>query len=225
MSKRSTYLLILVLAILLIVGIVRNYLFFHQERIVQRVTYEPTEQAVLSRSYEWTSKSDQVRYEQAEWNTIVSSRYDGLKPRLSFIETAQAGCDYRSEYLRREGGIRPVCFWLKVRRGLFKFVEIEIKTPEKLREISAPVEDELEAVSFVALTNEDLKSNDQGILAGHSLAIEEGFLVEVIRNNALGCGPHVPTGTLYKVTFSGAITEIAKEKVVLDEHSFDVCVD
>ena len=87
-----------------------------------------------------------------------------------------------------------------------------IDSKEKLTTRFAPIENEAEAVSFVAITQSGLKIDANGIPAGHTLAIGDGFLVQLVYTNTFGCGSHEPTGVIFKISKNGEMLRIASEK-------------
>ena len=109
-------------------------------------------------------------------------------------------------YLRIEGGLCGVGYWLEDSNGM------RIDSKEKLTTRFAPIENETEAVSFVAVTRGDLKIDATGIPEGHTLTIGDGFLVQLVYNNTFGCGNHEPTGVIFKISQSGEVLRIAFEK-------------
>jgi hypothetical protein len=89
---------------------------------------------------------------------------------------------------------------------------VRIDSVEKLKNRFSPIDNEAEAVSFIAVTNGDLKIDATGVPEGHTLPIDNGFLVQLVHNNTFGCGSHKPTGIIFEVSKVGEVQRVAFEK-------------
>ncbi len=162
----------------------------------------------ISGDYQWDDQSLRIQYSNASWDKIATYKLAGFSPNTALTEKRTEGCGgrYNGSYLRVEGGMCGVGYWLEKTNGE------KLNSLEKLVSNFAPIENEAEAVSFAAVTNGDLKIDESGIPEGHVLAISGGFLVQLVYNNTFGCGSHKPTGVIFKVTNDGNIQIIASEK-------------
>lgn len=169
----------------------------------------------LTREFRWFSGADKTNYSEISWSKITTGRLNGFKPGFSLTEIKTEGCSGRDGiYLRVEGGLclEGVILEVKSDNRIFK-----IDSFEKLRQLFAPVEDEAEAVSFVAAVKADLRIIGD-VPEGHILKIPDGFLVEVVLNNTFGCKGEIPppggysTGEIYRISASGDIQNIAFEE-------------
>jgi len=169
--------------------------------------------------YEWTNSSLKSQYANVVWSTITTTTLEGLtqsvdfygtRPNLSLREKKSDNCGgWNISYLRKEGGLCIVGYWIEIENEM----GLKIDSKSKLVARFAPVENEAEAVSFVALSESNLKKNSNGIPEGHVLRIPGGFLVHLVYTNTFGCGVHEPTGVIFQVSQAGEITKIAYEKL------------
>ena len=172
--------------------------------------------------YQWDYSNLESQYSNISWNKITTYRLAGFSPNTALTEKRAEGCEARDggNYLRVEGGMCSVGFWLEKADGE------RIDSLEKLASNFSPVENEAEAVSFATITNSDLEIDDSGIPEGHVLAISDGFLVQLVHKNTFGCGSHEPTGVIFKVANNGNIQRIANEKSKPPLHGKpELCVD
>ena len=86
-----------------------------------------------------------------------------------------------------------------------------MKSLEELKKFFVPVDNEVEAMSFIAVTENDLKRNENDVLVGETAVSDDGYLVKVVKNNTFGCGRHDPQSVIFKVTKGGEITVVAIE--------------
>ncbi len=158
--------------------------------------------------YQWDDQALKVKYSGTSWNKIATNRLAGFdSTTITEKRTTEPCGNWQSgNYLRIEGGLCRVGFWLEDSTGT------KIDSPQKLTSRFAPVENEAEAISFVAVTQGDLKVDINDIPEGHSLVIADAFLIQVVGKNTFGCGSHQPTGIIFKVARTGDIQRIAVEK-------------
>lgn len=158
--------------------------------------------------YEWDNPSLKTQYSNVSWNKITAHKLAGFFPKATLSERKTEGCEGRGDgsYLRVEGGLCGVGYWLEGSGG------VKIDSIEELKGQFSPIDNEAEAVSFVAVTNEDLKIDASGVPDGHTLSVDNGFLVQLVRNNTFGCGSHEPTGIIFEVSKTGEIQRVAFEK-------------
>ncbi len=177
----------------------------------------------LSGNYNWVKiiGADQAKYKNAVWQAINSTALAGFPSAMSATEKATEQCQgFAETALRHEGCMCQTAYWVEtVKNGQSEKIDAEAK----LKNILSPIDSAAKAVSLVVLTRGDLQIN-QGIPAGHALAISDGFLVQVVENNSCGCSVHLPGGVIYKVTKSGVVTPAAAEIVPPGEGP-EVCVD
>jgi hypothetical protein len=158
--------------------------------------------------YQWENAAPQSQYPNALWNKITTHKLAGFSPKISLTEKKTEGCGGRGDgsYLRTEGGLCEVGYWLEDSNGA------KIDSKEKLASRFAPIENEAEAVSFIAVTQPDLMIDTTGIPSGHTLTTSDGFLVQLVYKNTFGCGTHEPTGIIFKISNNGELQRIASEK-------------
>ncbi len=158
--------------------------------------------------YQWDDLNLKAQYSNISWNKITTYKLSGFSPNTALTEKRTEGCEGRGDgsYLRVEGGMCGVGYWLEKSNG------DKINTLEKLVSNFAPIENETEAASFMAIMQADLKIDASGIPEGHTLTITDGFLVQLVHENTFGCGSHKPTGVIFKITNGGDIQRIASEK-------------
>jgi hypothetical protein len=156
------------------------------------------------------------------WQTTTESRLAGL-PRTVTEEVVLSNdspCTYPMPevFLRREGGLCPVVFQLRFNGRI-------IDSKAKLKSTFAPVETELEAMSFVAATENDLAMAN-GVLVGGTARGDNEFLVKVMRNNTFGCSYHEKSELIFEVARSGDIS-LLSEKILPGTGQYHgvVCVD
>lgn len=159
--------------------------------------------------YRWQSPEEQKRYAAVPWNRIAMPALASFAPGVVLVERKTRECGAgTASYLRHEGALCREGVWLEDPRRPGE----RIDSVEKLTARFAPVGSEAEAAAFVAATGFDLKSNKDGILEGHTLAIDGGYLVQVVAKNTFGCRAHIPTGVIFKVTRDAKIAQIAAEE-------------
>jgi len=177
----------------------------------------------LNGDYSWgtVAIAEKTQAANAVWTAIKSSVLSGISPSLHPVEKRTEGCQGFSEtVLRMEGCMCQIGYWVEVtQKGKVNLIDTDLK----LKELLLPIDSDAKAVSLVALTKRDLNIN-QSIPAGHTLAIKDGYLVQIVENNFCGCSTHQPNGAIYKVTKSGEVTQVATEVVpVIDAP--EVCID
>ncbi len=170
----------------------------------------------LSGEYRWTDLSLQNQYEDVLWNKIVSGNTEGLSPKIPVTEKEETIED--SVQALKKSGCRFIFSgsWLETSDGT------RIDTKEKLIATFGPIENEVEAISFLGLTERSLISENE-ILIGLSLSVDDGFLIQVKKSHDCGCGDPRDRGVIYKVTKNGEITLVAGE--ILPPADVWVCID
>jgi hypothetical protein len=177
----------------------------------------------LSGDYSWGTAAgpNKKQYEKADWQVINYSVLEGFSSELKAVEKKSDGCqgDFKS-VLRLEGCLCQKGYWVEIsQNGKAE----SITTESKLKTLLLPIDSEEKAVSLVVMTKRDLVRSN-GIPTGRVLAIEDGYLVQLLENNTCGCNTHVPTGVIYKVNKSGEVGQVAAE-VVKSTGSPEFCVD
>lgn len=163
----------------------------------------------MFKNYEWNSKKDKTDYAEAIWKEITTSKLAGFSAEGEISEKKSSECqDSETNFLRGEGGLCRTGFWLELKKG---DAIVKIDSPEKLKEVFSPIESEAEAISFLAVSSSDLLIN-YDIPEGYLLPIDDDYLIQVVQKNTYGCGYHVPTGVIFKVSKLGEIESIAFEK-------------
>ena len=162
----------------------------------------------ISGDYQWDDMGLKSQYSDAYWNKIATHKLSGFLPKISLIEKSTEGCGgwTNGSNLRIEGGLCSVGYWLEESNGA------RIDSKEKLVSRFAPVENEAEAISFVSVTQGDLRIDTSGIPTGHTLSTSEGFLVHLVYQNTFGCGTHEPTGVIFRISRKGEFSTVAYEK-------------
>ncbi|MFA6547503.1 MAG: hypothetical protein WCT11_00990 [Candidatus Magasanikbacteria bacterium] len=177
---------------------------------------------ILKGTYNWgtATGSGVEQYKNVVWQAIIASRVAGFPTTVNALEKNTEKCQGFSETaLRHEGCMCQTGYWVEITKNS---KTIKIDTETKLKNILLPIDSADKAISLVTLTKGDLNSN-QNIPTGHTLKINDGFLVQVIDQNSCGCSTHTPTGAIYKVTKSGVVMQIASE--VVKATGPEVCVD
>ena len=120
----------------------------------------------------------------------------------------------KDRYLRREGGIAGVYYWLEDGDGN------EIRTAEALGQWAGGVDSSTKAMLFVHALIADTR-----VFA--AARTDEGYLVFALDKQTFGCGTHVPRRMLYRVTLNGEIEPVAEEDVPVmpQDRSMMICVD
>jgi hypothetical protein len=137
------------------------------------------------------------------------------------------------EYIFREGCLLPKYIrYVILKDGRPRLIE----SKEELRQMFAPIENNLEALSYA------LAYSGLGVRYGlqpepglryyvdelqdtHVRQIERGFLVHLYDYKACGCGPHPTSAVDLLVTPDGQVEEILREVVFEDPAEDDMCVD
>ena len=230
--KRLIKVLIVVGASLLLIVIVKpqNYIKISDSSPAEKKIFDTSQ-------YEWQDKNDAEKYKNATWNTIKESRLSGLTSVGDIIVEKEIACYWseepclslilkEDEYLRVEGGLGSRYYFLEVTKN----GETQtVKSLEELRKFFAPVDNEIKAMSFIGVTENDLRSrlnNGEYTLVGEITMIDDGFLVQVVKNNTFGCGRHDPQRVIFKITKAGTIAVIAVEMLPPEpENTPHACVD
>ncbi len=207
-EKNKTTVILVIAGVFLLIGLGVGGFFLFSKTKGTTDSEQSIQEKVIG-DYQWDDVNLKTQYSNVLWNKIANHKLAGFSPKAGLAEKSIEGCgaDYE-KYLRVEGGMASVCFWLEKNNGE------KINSLEKLVGNFAPVENEAEAVSFVAVTESDLKIDASGIPQGHVLTITDGFLVQLIKKHTYGCGNHKSTGVIYKITEDGNIQQrlVAFEK-------------
>ena len=168
------------------------------------------ESPVAPKEYVWDDESTVLTYAQVKWHPIESQRFSGFSPAARLNKKITDDCisdkDFK-KYLKREGGICGKGVWFEDEKGS------RVDSIKKLNDRFLPVNDEQEAMSFVAfIKGSYFVTNESDILEGEMASLDDGFLVRVMEGNPFGCGSHEPRSTIYKVTKNGEVTRLAREK-------------
>jgi len=169
--------------------------------------------------YKWQGENGAEKYKNVIWNKIKENRLSGLTSVGDVVAERKIACRWsdepcysliskKDEYLRVEGGLARKYYFLTITKN----GELQIlKSLEELKKFFVPVDNEVEAMSFIAVTENDLKRNENDVLVGETAVSDDGYLVKVVKNNTFGCGRHDPQGVIFKVTKGGEITGVAIE--------------
>lgn len=229
-KSSGAFFIIFFLAVILIAGCIAAAIYFAPS-VMQRVdttptpTLKPTEAVttgLLTDNYIWTDTILESRYADAEWDKITSSRYGGFSNSIILTEHKTEGCgdDPIGNYIRFEGGLCQVGYWLEDTSGN------KYDTLLKLKTSFAPVQSTAEAVSFAASTQSDLAVDQSNKPAGLVIQTNNGFLVQLVRKNTFGCGNHHPTGVIFLVTTAGEVSSVAYQVAPTPVPSEpELCVD
>lgn len=179
----------------------------------------------LSGDYNWGAAAgpDWAQYKAAVWQPIIGSTLAGFSLQAAAKEKRLEECGgLMGAALRNEGCLCQKGYWVEITKD----GQVEkIDTPEKLKNALSPIDSAAKAVSLVTLATRDLNVNtSDNIPVGHVLPISDGYLVQVVDLNFCGCGTHIPSGVIYKVTESGEMTQIAAE-IVPPSDGPEICVD
>ncbi|MEX0587469.1 MAG: hypothetical protein WD159_01795 [Patescibacteria group bacterium] len=228
--KRVTIIILLATAVLFI-GV---YLFFYLLGRTIEDNSKDNSKIVLMESENALrdGRGEDLLMYSGSWNLIASERLGGFSSKVvifsskpTLVEKSTAPCQgtaaalkEQGQYLRVEGVLCGTGYWLEDSKGR------EIRSLEELKARFGPVETEEEAGSFVVSTQEDLKIDEDGFPEGHALPVNGGFLVQLIRKNTFGCGPHALTRIIFEVTGGGEVRKIA-EDAVKSTGGPETCVD
>jgi len=209
LPSRSPHLTAILIGAVVIAVIVGSGIYWYQN-----IKFEKEDdggnftQEQIVGDYQWTDTILRSQYSKVLWNKITTPKLAGFSPNTSLTEKKTEGCGniYTDSYLHIEGGLCGVGYWLEDPSGM------RIDSKEKLAARFVPIENEAEAVSFAANTQGGLKIDASGVPEGHTLAISDGFLVQLVYRNAYGCGSHEPTGVIFKISKNGEVRQIASEK-------------
>jgi len=176
----------------------------------------------LKGNYTWENKTKETLYKNVSWTPITSQRLSGLSPKDKITEMKTEKCisDYDTPYIRTEGGLCGIGYWLEINDGKST---TKIDSLEKMKKQFTPIKNEIEAISFVAAISSDLYVID-GIPKGNTAKVDNGYLVNLVHNNTFGCGPHEPTGAIYEISENGTIENLAFEKEPFSLKP-EMCVD
>ena len=202
-------LIVIIIGVVVIAAIVGGGIYWCQNiKFKKDINNEKFTQGKITGDYQWKDTTVQSQYSKVSWNKITTSRLTGFSPNISLTEKKTEGCDnaYADSYLRMEGGLCGIGFWLEDSSGN------KIDSREKLLDHFAPIDNEAEAMSFIAITQGGLKIDESGIPEGYTSIVNDGFLVQLVYNNTFGCGNHKPTGVIFKISKNGEINQIASEK-------------
>ncbi|MFA5050913.1 MAG: hypothetical protein WC499_02245 [Patescibacteria group bacterium] len=208
-SSRSLRLTAIIISAVILIAIAVCGIYWYQNiKFKNGIDGEKFNQGKITGDYQWKDKTLQSQYAKVSWNKITTSRLTGFSPNIPFTEKKTEGCGnvYNGSYLRIEGGLCGIGFWLEDSDGN------KIDSREKLSNLFAPIDNEAEAMSFIAITQSNLKIDESGMPEGYTSAIDDGFLVQLVYNNMFGCGNHEPTGVIFKILKNGEINQIASEK-------------
>lgn len=177
--------------------------------------------------YQWERRQRDwyARYLCDLWKAPMKIRHaEGLESTaVKVTEHSDRDCnrdiDQDHPPLRVEGGRCSKAHWLEI---MDVGTNYTIRTFEDLKIHFPVVRTPAMALSFVAVTQADLVTDDKGRIFGHVIAVRQGYLVHVTRKNTFGCGWHVPVGMLFYVSRSGRITTVA---VQYEEEGGKLCVD
>lgn len=186
--------------------------------------------------YEWQAENGEEKYEEkykdVVWNKIIEERLNGFTYLGDVVVENKVTCYWSNEpcyslifedgeYLRVEGGLVSSYYYLIVTKN--RETQI-VKSLEELKKFFAPVDNEVEAMSFIAVTERGLKWSKKDTLAGETAVIDDGYLVKVVKNNTFGCGRHDPQRVIFKITKAGEIIIIAVE-ILPPLSGYEACVD
>jgi len=155
----------------------------------------------------WNKAEDPKKYASLSWNKITTPFPQGFGSSGVVKKTECAGYDDKTKgpYLQRAGGKCNMGTWLEIKKG--EHVE-RIDGLEKLKKAFAPVENESEAVSFVAAT-ERVRESQEGIPERYSAKADDGYLVLAFFGPPFGCSTVQSQTVLFKISPAGEIEKIA----------------
>ena len=155
----------------------------------------------------------------------------GLTPRLPLAEVYSL--DFKTNCIWKSRGMMLTCNNLI---ALIKDTLTLIDTEEKFRNIFVPIDNEQEALSYVAYLSRTYPKYDivkkfrYRVYSSHfpstyAKRIAGGFQVLLHDKKVFGCGPHPNYYKLFKVTESGQITLLQTVKMFEDPEEDGLCVD
>jgi hypothetical protein len=213
---------------LIVIGFIGTFFYnLYTNNNDKQITVTPTQtvsitdnpnESLLNKKFSW-DVPEYTYYGDIKWTEIYSGVEDGVAP-YKLSKTNGCGDDSKEEFLKYEGGLCQVGYWLSDSSGN------EIRTKQKLIEYMGLINEDSKAVSLLALSLNDLQTDDKNIIKGHILAVHEGYLIEIIRKNTFGCGMHIPNSEIYFVDIRGESVLIAQEILpVTNTSENELCVD
>lgn len=184
--------------------------------------------------YEWRGENSAEKYKDVVWKKIIKERLNGFTSLGNDVAENKIACYWSDEpchsliskgdeYLRVEGGLMSVYYFLEITKN---GENLTIKSLAGLKKFFAPVDNEIKAMSFIGVTETDLKKNKGDVLVGETAIIDDGYLVKVVKNRTFGCGRHDPQKVIFKITRAGEIMMTAIEILPPpSEYDFGTCVD
>lgn len=155
----------------------------------------------------------------------------GLTPRLPLAEVYSF--DFKDSCMHYSEGMMLVCYNLIAQiKDTFTLIDNE----EKFRKIFAPIDNEQEAISYVAYLTRTSPKYDipkkfrYRVYSSHfpstyAKRISGGFEVLLHDKKIFGCGPHPNYYKVFKVTEAGQITLLQTVKMFEDPEEDALCVD
>lgn len=155
----------------------------------------------------------------------------GLTPKLPLAEVYSF--DFKDNCLWQSQGMMVVCYNLIAQ---IKDTLTLIDTEKKFRRLFAPIDNEQEAISYVAYLTRTSPRYDirkkfrYRVYSSHfpstySKRINGGFEVLLHDKKVFGCGPHPNYYKVFKVTEAGQITLLQTVKMFEDPEEDALCVD
>lgn len=187
----------------------------------------------INPSYDWKDENGAERYKDIIWKKITERRLDGFTSIGDIVEEKEITCFWNEEpcksliskedeHLRVEGGLASRYYFLTITENGEPQM---VKSLGNLKKFFAPVDNEVEAMSFIGVTERDLKRNEKDVLVGETAVIDGGYLVKVVKNNTFGCGQHDPQRVIFKISKDGEKTLVATEILPPESKNIFSCVD
>ncbi len=164
--------------------------------------------------YRW-SQPEGESWARSGWLPITGTRLaaiGGVREEKTRCTSPEQPC------LRREGGLLCHCITLVGAGGT------SIATADQLVRAMGAIDSAAKAADVVALLERDL-AIEGGHLAGHVRALDDGWLVQVVRRNTFGCGNHKPTGVVLRVSKDGQRAAVGEEPEPPVDPKLRMCVD
>jgi hypothetical protein len=187
-----------------------------------------TERPLLIDSPDFKTIEQKFHYEKADTPSLFLG---SLKPKLPLAEAYSF--EFKEKCLWTSQGMLAVCYSLVAKQS---DTLVLIDTEEKFRKTFAPIDNEQEAIGYVAYLTRTYPKYDiskklryrvysSQFPSTYAKKVNGGFEVLLHDKKVFGCGPHPYFYKLFKVTDSGEITLLKTVKMFEDPEEDALCVD
>jgi hypothetical protein len=187
-----------------------------------------TDKPLMIDSSNFSTIAQKFHYENID---TPSNFLGGLTPRLAIAEVYKLG--FTDNCIWTSQGMLPACYSLvaKTNDSL-----ILIDTEERFKQVFLPIDNEQEAISYVAYLTRAYPEYDipkelryrvfsSYFPSTYSKRVSGGFEVLLHDKKVFGCGPHPNFYKRFKVTDGGEIRLLQTVKMFEDPEEDGMCVD